>query len=135
MKKNRRGGDLHVFMEDTYLCTYNIWKSLLQVIVFLKDLLCKIFISEFFVHQNHKIKGCQHTVLTGQCLLSKQCVPFLSLIGQCDTILGLIGFDIFYLACQIKKITMSKVNFWKFGGKKLMFMALGMLPFIGHMDQ
>lgn len=76
----------------------------------------------------------QHTVLAGQCLLSKQCVPLLSLLGQCDTVLGQIGLDIFYLACQIKKLRCPKSIFWKFEGKKL-FMALGMLPFIGHMDQ
>lgn len=78
----------------------------------MKDLLCKIFISEFFV---------QHTVLAGQCLLSKQCVPLLSLLGQCDTVLGQIGLDIFYLACQIKKLRCPKSIFWKFEGKNCLW--------------
>lgn len=59
----------------------------------------------------------QHTVLAGQCLLSKQCVPLLSLLGQCDTVLGQISLNIFYLACQIKKLRCPKSFFGNLGGK------------------
>ena len=66
--------------------------------------------------QVHKMKGCRchRTDWTAR---AKQAVfLFLSLLGQCDSVIGQIGLDFLFSVSDKKNLQFQRSNFEKLGG-------------------
>lgn len=89
------------------LCSSNIRNHYYRLLQSLKHLLCNIFISEVLCVTLQRIHVAK-LVPTGQHVLTKRCILFLLLLGQCDAVLGHIGLYSLSSLSDLK-ITMSEV--------------------------